>query len=545
MSECGAFQVMEDYLSRDEQIIRLRREAFDVAVIGGGINGAAVARDAALRGLKVALIDRGDFAGQTSSRSSKLIHGGLRYLPQGQLRLVYEALRERERLQRLTAPHLVRPMAFLFPLYEGMSVSRLALRAGLTIYDLLARTPAAQRHRSFDAAHLAALEPGLKRDGLKGGALYYDGYADDARLTFENVLDAALHGAAAANYVALEGFEKYSNRLAAAQVTDVAGGERFALRASVFVNAAGPWLDDVRRMDEPGARPAIRLTKGVHLVIAARRLALRHSLVLSDGQGRIVFLIREGESILLGTTDTDFSGDRARVRASREDVEYLLKVVEESIPGARLEPADIIASFAGLRALVAAGDGAPPSKVPREEMVIAGARGLLSVAGGKLTTHRRIAERVVDTILRELGRAAGKSPTRAAPLPGAKARPGAHGAMDELAPALRAELASRYGTRIALIEALISEQPRLAEPLCAGAPVLAAEAVHAARFEMAIKLEDFMVRRTAMARRYPAQAQAAACAAAPLLGAELGWSSAREASELAEFAAALQESRAF
>ena len=198
----------DDHLSRDEQILRLRRETFDVAVIGGGINGAAVARDAAMRGLRVALIEQGDFAGQTSSRSSKLIHGGLRYLPQGQLRLVYEALAR----ARTTEPSDRAPPGpsdrFLFPVYAGRTVSRLALWAGLFLYDLLARTPKAQRYKALGADQVAALEPGLTRTGLRGGALYYDGHGDDSRLTLENVLDAVIHGAAAANYVALTSFDK-------------------------------------------------------------------------------------------------------------------------------------------------------------------------------------------------------------------------------------------------------------------------------------------------------------------------------------------------
>src|SRR5579871_2001222 len=204
----GGCQMAEDHLSRDLQLQRLRRDTFDVAVIGGGINGAAVARDAAMRGLRVALIERGDFAGQTSSHSSKLIHGGLRYLPQGQLRLVYEALGERERLSRLTAPHLVKPIPFLFPVYHGRTVSRPVLWTGLFIYDLLARTPRERRFKALGPAQVSQLEPDLSTDRMRGGAIYYDGHGDDARLTIENAIDAAIHGAAAANYVALEAFDK-------------------------------------------------------------------------------------------------------------------------------------------------------------------------------------------------------------------------------------------------------------------------------------------------------------------------------------------------
>jgi glycerol-3-phosphate dehydrogenase len=535
--------VADDYLSRDEQILNLRRETFDVAVIGGGINGAAVARDAAMRGLKVALIDKGDFAGQTSSRSTKLIHGGLRYLPQGQLRLVYDALRERERLSRLTAPHLVRPIGFLFPVYAGRTVPRLALWAGLFVYDLLARTPKAHRHKALSADQVAALEPDLTATGLRGGAIYYDGHGDDSRLTLENALDAVMHGATAANYVALEDFDKQGNRICAAHARDVFKGEQFAIRARMFVNAAGPWVDAVRRMDDPAARPTVRLTKGVHLVFESTRLPGRHSLVLSDGRGRIIFLIRERDSILLGTTDTDYSGEPEQVRAAAADVDYLLEVVAQSMPGAGLGHRDVIASFAGLRALVGGNGATAPSRVSREEMIITSTSGMLSIAGGKLTTHRRIAQRVVDMICAELGADAGESPTLTTPLPGARPAAQSIAGAESIEPAARTELASRYGTRTGLIELLVEQHPRLGEPLCAGCPVLAAEVVHAARYEMACTLEDFMVRRTAMARRYPAHAEAAAPATARLMATELGWSAEHVASEIELFSAALKASR--
>jgi glycerol-3-phosphate dehydrogenase len=535
-------QVADDHLSREEQLFRLQRETFDVAVIGGGINGAAVARDAAMRGLGVALIDRGDFAGQTSSRSSKLIHGGLRYLPQGQIHLVYEALRERERLGRLTAPHLVKPIAFLFPLYAGRTVSRLALCAGLFVYDLLARTPKERRYRGLGAQQVAELEPSLSLNGLKGGAIYHDGHGDDSRLTLENALDAVIHGAAAANYVRLQGFDRQGDRLLAAQAVDMLDGTSLTIRARTFVNAAGPWVDDVRRMDDPAADAIVRLTKGVHLVIDSKRLPVRYSLVLSDGHGRILFLIRERDSILLGTTDTDYSGDPEQVGVEASDVDYLLEVVAQTIPGAALRHQDVIASFAGLRALLSGG-GKSPSMVPREEMIVRSRSGMISIAGGKLTTHRAIAQRAVDMICRELAKPVVQSPTLTTPLPGARPAHQDTAYAEDIAPSMRAELASRYGARMVLLDALIRNNPRLGEPLCGESPVLAAEAVFAARFEMARKLEDFMIRRTAMARRYPAHAEAAAPRAAHLIAVELGWDAEHEASDVAQFIARLKASR--
>ena len=514
-------------------------------MIGGGINGAAVARDAALRGLRVALIDRGDFAGQTSSRSTKLIHGGLRYLPQGQLRLVYDALRERERLTRLTAPHLVRPIPFVFPVYAGRTVSRTALRAGLFLYDLLARTPPEQRHQTLSADTIAEMEPQLARSGLRGGALYYDGHADDSRLTLENALDAMLHGAAAANYVALTGLDREGGKIRAAQVREAFSGDEFAIRARSYVNAAGPWLDAVRRMDDPGAAAAVRLTKGVHLMLKPERVPVRNSLVLSDGAGRIVFVIRQRGSLLLGTTDTDYSGEPDQVRAERADVDYLLDVLAQAIPDAALSAQDVTTTFAGLRSLVAGRSFRAPSRLPREELIVRSRSGMLSIAGGKLTTHRRIAQRVVDLVCRELGKKAGRSPTLTTPLPGARSASHRLVQAGSITPSARAELAARYGFRTGLLDRLIELNPALAQPLAPHCPVLAAEAVHAAKFEMALTLEDFLLRRTALALRDPAQAEAVAARAACLMGSELGWSAERKASESARFCAALKARREF
>jgi len=409
-------------LSRPEQLSRLRHESFDLAVIGGGINGAAIARDAAMRGLRVALIDRGDFAGETSSRSSKLIHGGLRYLPQGQLRLVHSALRERERLRHHTAPHLVHPIRFLFPCYRGREPGRFSLWAGLVLYDLLARMPSAERHRRLAADATRDTEPLLSAAGLTGGAMYYDGWGDDARLTLENAIDAALHGAAIANYVTVEGFSRGGSQIAAAAVRDLLGHPTFEVRARHFVNATGPWLDDVRRMDEPGVALSVRLTKGVHLVIKAARLPVRNSIVLSDDAARIVFVMPRDGWVTIGTTDTDFDGDRDRLPADDVEIDYLLDVVNVAMPAASISADDVAYSFAGLRALPIGDRGRAPSKVPREEIAIESASGLLSIAGGKLTTHREIAQKIVDDVMRRSGRPIGSCPTLDTPLPGAQAQ---------------------------------------------------------------------------------------------------------------------------
>ncbi len=535
-------------MNREAQVERLARESFDLAVIGGGINGAAVARDAAMRGLKVALVDKGDFAGATSSRSSKLIHGGFRYLPQGRLRMVYKALRERERLHRLTAPHLVRPIRFLFPLYRGRGFSPFVVAIGMMLYDLFARTPRPERHQQLDAGGVRALEPGLSPDGLRGGSLYYDAWADDARLTLENALDAAAHGAAVANYVAIQRLLRSGGKLVAAAMREGFTGAAFELRARAFVNAAGPWVDDLRRLDDPDAQPSVRLTKGVHLIFRYESIPVRESLVLSDDASRIVFVIPRDGYVMVGTTDTDFDGDRERVSADRSDVEYLLGVLRESLPGLKLGAGDVVSSFAGLRALVYSGahpGGAPsPSSVPREETILESASGLLSVAGGKLTTHREIAEHVVDRVMARLSRPKGICPTLKTPLIGARPLDTNGRALASISPQVRENLIGRYGTRAALVADLIAERPDLAEPLSPGCPVVAAEVIHAVRNELARTVADFIVRRTALSWRYPLEAASAAARVADLMGSELRWDATRQEAELGGFRTALARAQA-
>jgi len=531
-------------VNREAQVERLARESFDLAVIGGGINGAAVARDAAMRGLKVALIDKGDFAGATSSRSSKLIHGGFRYLPQGHLRLVYNALRERERLHRLTAPHLVRPIRFLFPLYRGRGFSPFMVAIGMLLYDLFAQTPRPERHRRLDAGAVRALEPGLSPDGLRGGSLYYDAWADDARLTLENALDAAVHGAAIANYVAVEEFRRSAGKLVGAAMREGFTGTTFELRATAFVNAAGPWVDDLRRLDDPAAPPCVRLTKGVHLIFRHESIPVRESLVLSDDASRIVFVIPRDGYVMVGTTDTDFDGDREHVSADRSDVEYLLGVLRQSLPGLELGAGEVVSSFAGLRALVQPGGAQSPSSVPREETILESASGLVSVAGGKLTTHRGIAELVVDRVMARLSRPKGICPTLETPLIGARPL-GADGrTLASISPQVRENLIGRYGTRAALVADLIAERPELAEPLSPGCPVVAAEVIHAVRNEMARTVADFIVRRTALSWRYPLEAASAAARVADLMRSELLWDATRHEAELGGFRTALARAQA-
>ena len=524
--------------NRDRSLERFRNEEFDVAIIGGGINGAAIARDAAMRGLRVALVEAGDFAGGTSSRSSKLIHGGFRYLPQGQLRLVHAALRERELLRKHTAPHLVHPVRFLFPTYKGRGYSRFTMSAGLWLYDLFAHTSRAEWHQSLSAARVREMEPALARSGLRGGALYYDAWGDDARLTLENALDASIHGAAVANYVAVEGLSKPNGRVAAASLRDQVTAESIELRAGIFVNAAGPWVDYIRRMDEPGAGASVRLTKGVHLVFSRSALPVHDWLVLTFDEGRVVFVMPHERYVIVGTTDTDYHGDPAGVATDDTDLAYLLAVLAESLPGIKLEKSDVLSSFAGLRSLVLNGEGSrAPSAVSREEVILESASGLITVAGGKLTTHREIAEKLVNKIMNESGRPVTGCSTRVTPLPGARMSDSITDAevLAGLPRSAHQILALRYGTRAILPGRLAAADPALATPIVPGFPAIGAEVVHAVRNEMVRTLADFMVRRTSAIWRWPSEAEAAAPAVARLMAVELKWDAARCAREVAEF----------
>lgn len=430
-------------------------------------------------------------------------------------------------------------MRFLFPIYRGRGFGRRVMSAGLFVYDFLARIPRSERHRILSAEEVVEMEPMLAHEGLAGGATYLDAWADDARVTLENAMDAAIHGAAVANYASVQGFSRSGERLAAASVRDHISGRDLEVRARLFVNAAGPWVDRVRRMEERDARACVRLTKGVHLVFPLTRLPVRNPLVLGDNCDRIVFVMPHGPYVLVGTTDTDFAGDASAVWAENNDVQYLLRVIRENLRGVSLDAGDVASSFAGLRALVITDAKRSPSSVPREEVLIESNSGMLTVAGGKLTTHREIAQKVVNRVLRRLGRPAGSSPTTTIPLPGARDFAGggsnAESVLRGIDRETRAILHARYGSRSAMVARIIVERPELAAPLAPGCPAIGAEVVHAIRREMAQSLADFMVRRSSLVWRAPIEADAAASPAASIMAKELGWDRVREQAEVDDF----------
>ncbi|HLG04987.1 MAG TPA: glycerol-3-phosphate dehydrogenase/oxidase, partial [Gemmatimonadales bacterium] len=374
----------------------------DILVIGGGITGAGIARDAALRGLSVALVDAGDFGSGTSSRSSRLIHGGLRYLEQRRFRLVSESLRERSLLQRL-APHLVRPIEFILPFFRGDRVPGWKIRLGLRLYDLLAGTGNVRRHDNLGKRALRELEPLMRERGLTGGARYFDAQCDDARLTVAVMRAAASAGARVANYVRAVRLLEEEGRIVGAALRDELTGATGEATARLVINATGPWTDAVRRLEDPAAKPILRLTKGSHVQVPQARIGHRHAILFASPiDRRPLFILPWGDWTYLGTTDveTDESPDAAL--PSEEEVIYLLRSANFLYPEAHLGTEDVVATWSGLRPLLAAEPGTPVTKVSREHRIVRGPGGMLTIAGGKLTTFRRMAEEVVNRATREL-----------------------------------------------------------------------------------------------------------------------------------------------
>ncbi len=511
---------------------RFAAETFDVCVVGGGINGAAVARDAVLRGMTVALLEQRDFAWGTSSRSSKLVHGGVRYLQQGDVALVLESCRERDVLRTRIAPHIVRAQRFVFPIYDDDSTPVWQLRVGLTLYDLLAGFQNVARHKHLTAAALREHEPALAAEGLRGGALYYDCWTDDARLTIETALAARAAGAAILNHAEVVSFEKDSTgRVVAANVRDRLGTREAAVRARAFVNVAGPWLDAVRRLDDGGAPPRLRLTKGVHAVFDRSRIGNRDAIVIRGVDGRVMFAIPWQSQTVVGTTDTFFSGDPGDVRADPEDIDYLLAAANRAFPAAGVTARDVIATWAGLRPLVAPEDERNASDVSREDQVFESPAGLLSLGGGKLTTHRKVAEVLVDRAAEKCGRRVGPCRTADVPLPGAVGV--SPGDAAEAEPETREEhIRMRYGAMAAEVASFVRGDESLGERAVSDRPDLVAEIVHAVEYEMACSIDDVLSRRVPLALRSRECDGPIVETVASVLAARFGWDDARRRAEV-------------
>ena len=525
---------------------QLTAEPADLLVIGGGITGAGVARDAAMRGLRTVLVEQQDFGAGTSSRSSRLVHGGLRYLETGDFKLVLEANRERRVLLRI-APHLVWPLAFVFPLHRGDRIPLWRLAAGMWLYDALALFRNVKTHRMLGKRALLEAEPMLRERGLLGGARFYDAQCDDARLTLATVRSAVHHGALVANYTAVRALERTAGRVVGAQLEDRLTGARGTLRASVVVNATGPWADKVRVLEDSGAAPLLQPTKGVHIVVERSRLDHREAIVFTSPiDGRVLFILPWGELSYIGTTDTDTAEPPDRLTVSADDVVYLLRSANARFPNARLGVEDVRASWAGLRPLLAERDHKAASSRSREHAIVYGAGGMISVVGGKLTTYRAMAAEVVDRAARELrfrdGRPkAGGLRTDEDPLPGGEAADltqfRERGLELGVAPESVEHLLRHYGTEAAGIYNLGAGERRLLRRLAPPHPAVEAEVVHAVRREMAQTVEDVMVRRTHLYYETVDRGVPAARRVAELMARERGWDEARVDEEAARYVA--------
>ncbi len=490
--------------NRKTIIEKLKSESFDLVIVGGGINGAGVARDAASRGMKVALVEAADFASGTSSRSSKLIHGGIRYLENMEFGLVFEALSERRILFDI-APHLVHPLKFVLPVYQDFRVGMFKMSLGMWLYDALSQFEAPEMHQRWDKEHAMQEMPILAEPGLKGAFAYYDAYMDDDRLVLETFRSAHRAGAYSVNYVKAGALQLNEGKVSGLEVEDQYSKEKFVIKAQHVISSVGPWTDLIGHQWFAKWKDIMRPSKGIHLTLSKQRLPIRDAVVMvSDDEKRIVFAIPRHEMVIIGTTDTDFKGDPATVHTDRQDVEYLLKIVSEYFPGAKIEEKDILSSYAGVRPLVNDGS-ATESKTSREHVIFSDPQGITFVAGGKYTTYRNMAEQTVRHALQffsfEQQHKFKDSHTKVelnplvthATLQKAEAQIDAWSRQYDLPSAFVEKLVQRHG-----MEAL--------EILKNGADLMLSkdsehrywqlEAVHAIEHTMCTKLTDFVLRRT-------------------------------------------------
>ncbi|HEY6738975.1 MAG TPA: glycerol-3-phosphate dehydrogenase/oxidase [Actinopolymorphaceae bacterium] len=519
---------------RAEAWRRLGDESYDVLVIGGGIVGCGTALDAVTRGLRTALVEARDFASGTSSRSSKLFHGGLRYLEQMNFGLVAEALKERELMLSRLAPHLVKPVPFLYPLQHRVW-ERAYVGAGLVLYDTMGRRRSVPMHQHLTKSKALRLCPALRPDALVGAVRYYDGQADDARFVLTVARTAAQYGAVVRNSSEVVEFLDEGGRIVGARVRDVDSGAETVVRARTIINCTGVWTDDIQSLTGGRGRFKVRASKGVHILVPRDRVASEVGLILRTEKS-VLFVIPWGNHWIIGTTDTDWSLDKAHPAASRADIDYLLERVN-SVLATPLTHDDIQGVYAGLRPLLA-GESEQTSQLSREHAVARPLPGLVSIAGGKYTTYRVMAKDAVDAAAADLGRPIPASVTERVPLLGAD---GYHVLVNQL-PQLAEErglpewrmqrLLDRYGSLVDELFELAGDDRSLLEPLPAAGEYLAVELRYAATHEAAVHLDDVLARRTRISIEVPDRGTESAQLAADLVADVLGWDSDRKKTEV-------------
>ena len=524
---------------------RLGSEDFDVVVIGGGVTGAGAALDAATRGLRVALVEARDLAAGTSSRSSKLFHGGLRYLEQLEFSLVREALRERELMLTRLAPHLVKPVPFLYPLSNRVW-ERPYTAAGLFLYDTMggARSVPGQKH--LTKAGALRMVPALKNSALIGGIRYYDAQADDARHTMTVARTAARYGAVVATSTQVTGFLRDADRVAGVRLKDTETGAETEVRAQAVINATGVWTDELQRLSGSRGRFRVRASKGVHIVVPRDRIVSESGLILRTEKS-VLFVIPWGNHWIVGTTDTDWNLDLAHPAATKKDIDYILEHVN-TVLATPLKHDDIEGVYAGLRPLLA-GESDESSKLSREHAVARVAPGLVAIAGGKYTTYRVMAADAVDAVVPDLPGRVAPSITDQVPLLGADGYHALVNQADQIAarhgvhPYRIRHLLDRYGSAVHEVLAPTSERPELLKPVPGAANYLQAEVVYACSHEGALHLEDVLTRRTRISIEYPHRGVESAEPVARLMAEVLGWDEARINREVEVYTARVEAER--
>ncbi len=526
---------------RDAAIQSLASDEFDVLVIGGGVTGAGAVLDAASRGLKVALVEARDLASGTSSRSSKLIHGGLRYLEQYDFKLVREALHERELMVSSLSPHLVKPVGFLYPLHEKLK-DRTYVGAGLALYDVLRGFQRALPwHKHMSAKKIAEIAPSLRQDIVTGAVKYYDAQVDDARHTMTIIRTALRHGATIATRVEVDQLIKDGKKVVGATVTDTVTGKKIKVSSKTVVMCAGIWSDEMHERFGLKAGYGVTMSKGVHIVVPGSAIKSNTGIILKTAVS-VLFLIPWGDKWIVGTTDTPYDGDRAHPYATTEDVQYILDQANKVLEP-QLKREEIIGVYAGLRPLVANTKGSATTKLSREHTTDRSAPGFVSIAGGKYTTYRVMGKDAIDMAVTDLRRIVNSSCTEKLPLVGAdgyyalvqqSAQIATQYGLEEKAVT---HLLNRYGSLISEVLELIVEDKKLAKPLAEGLPYLKAEIVYAASHEGAMSVDDVISRRTRLAFEAPQAGIDLADEIAALIAPVLGWGAKEKKASVAEYKA--------
>jgi glycerol-3-phosphate dehydrogenase len=524
---------------RSTALARLGSEDLDILIIGGGVVGAGAALDAATRGLKVGLVEARDYASGTSSRSSKLFHGGLRYLEQLNFALVFEALRERSLVLNTLCPHLARPVPFIYPLEKPIDRGYVGL--GIGVYDVMgAGRGVPGHHRHLGRSKTMESFPSGKRSAIRGAVRFYEGQVDDARHTMMLARTAADAGALCVNSTRVVGFLREGDRVIGATVKDLEGGTEFEVRANQVINATGVWTDEIQEMVGGRGQFQVRASKGVHLVVPRNRINSSTG-IITRTEKSLLFIIPWGSHWIIGTTDTDWSLDLAHPAASAGDIDYLLGHAN-SLLADPLTREDVVGVYAGLRPLLA-GESDSTSKLSREHAVASPVRGLTVIAGGKYTTYRVMAKDAVDSAVHGMERTVADSCTERVPLVGADGYVGAWNSRHLIAEqaglpvAVIEHLLGRFGTLTTELLDLIEQRPELGEPLDGAAEYLRAEAYYAASHEGARHLEDVLTRRTRISIEVPDRGLAAASEVAKLIAPVLGWNDADIDRELEHYAA--------